>query len=969
VDCISNLRIQPTGNPGPEGIFTLTGTGTLIVNAPTLQPAAATGYKVYISSATGTETLQGTVTGWTSVSQSTSLGAGSALPVSNTSACSFRFSDEMIPSGTYYTVNLLNKNGSQIAGYPQTWCTYGGSAATINISNGAPTGLCNVIYPTPVLQAPPNNTVQSISGPLNLGTYSVTAAKFVLTNGSTQEFRRNSDNTLLWGIHYDYPAVGQWTLRDEVNSINQIVCNPGSTGGCSFTGAANLTCNNYAGNDIGAQCNAAITALGGNPGTIVIRPGSYTMTTCISLPSNVIISAYGATVALGSGANCHMIANATANPLKQITSLVRTGGTTVTATTAGIHGYTVNQVVNIWNATPTLSTGETAFPGTFTIASVPSNTTFTYSQNGANDSITGPAAVSLQATGNSGMQVLGGTWDANGNGQSVDVSVVYFENVTSAVIRDVTIKSGNSTYSNRAATPGVLAGAIQCVVCTNGRFDNLGVRDGWDIGMSLALSTNNITTGGHFFLNTLGSGIDDSSGDHNKYVGVDCHNNAGGCLSLNSPYSEVIGGNFDNETGAVSGNGLVMGHVGFPCNGCRATSVEAKGNQVNGISVQGDLTTDWSITNPELEGISTTAPNTFTVATLPAGPGTNALYIVTDGNSGTDCTVGGGSNKVPCYYTGSAYTNYIGSGVSIGTAAAKGEISGGSAKLFYYGVRFNATQETSITGFRSTSNLTYGFRCEAGSGVPCQNNTFSADIAKNNGVAGITGATFGLSLDATAVHNTIIGSRGFDTGSTQTRGIDLGTSTNTVDGNDMTGNTSTTIAGAGGNTNENMINGVLTIPGDSSGNSTLKAPATGGVANTLPTQAGTLSVVSAYYAGAVTGTCSSSVTIFPFLFGGSALTCTDTTGNGQGVLMTSAGTIQNLYVKNRVGGVNASSGVVTIQKNGSGQTVTCTIGTGTSGCNDTGHSFTVVAGDRVTVSMTTQGGETLADVNFSFEKR
>ena len=54
------------------------------------------------------------------------------------------------------------------------------------------------------------------------------------------------------------------------------------------------------------------------------------------------------------------------------------------------------------------------------------NTTFTYSQNGANDSITGQAAVSLRATGNSGMQVLGGTWDANGNGQSVDVSVIYF---------------------------------------------------------------------------------------------------------------------------------------------------------------------------------------------------------------------------------------------------------------------------------------------------------------------------------------------------------------------------------------------------------------------------------------------------------------------------------------------------------------------------------------------------------------
>ena len=32
---------------------------------------------------------------------------------------------------------------SVVAGFPQTWCTYGGLTGTINVSNGAPTGNCS----------------------------------------------------------------------------------------------------------------------------------------------------------------------------------------------------------------------------------------------------------------------------------------------------------------------------------------------------------------------------------------------------------------------------------------------------------------------------------------------------------------------------------------------------------------------------------------------------------------------------------------------------------------------------------------------------------------------------------------------------------------------------------------------------------------------------------------------------------
>lgn len=154
----------------PEASVVLSSQGTVIVSPPLIQPSQATGYGVSISSTSQTETIQGVVTGWSSFSKSTPLLAGSAPPAVNSSNCNVYFSDQLVPTGTYYTVNLLNKNGSQVAGFPQTWCTYGGAGATINVSQGAPTGNCNttgVFYPTPVFANPPGGN-QSLAGNFSL---------------------------------------------------------------------------------------------------------------------------------------------------------------------------------------------------------------------------------------------------------------------------------------------------------------------------------------------------------------------------------------------------------------------------------------------------------------------------------------------------------------------------------------------------------------------------------------------------------------------------------------------------------------------------------------------------------------------------------------------------------------------------------------------------------------------------------
>lgn len=94
--------------------------------------------------------------------------------------------------------------------------------------------------------------------------------------------------------------------------------------------------------------------------------------------------------------------------------------------------------------------------------------------------------------------------------------------------------------------------------------------------------------------------------------------------------------------------------------------------------------------------------------------------------------------------------------------------------------------------------------------------------------------------------------------------------------------------------------------------------------------------------------------------------CTNTLG----ILfpVSSSATIANLRCKSQGAGVNASSGAVTVRKNGVAQTTTCTIGTGTT-CSDLTHTFSVAAGDTVDLVFTTQTAETLGNIGCTVEKQ
>lgn len=114
-------------------------------------------------------------------------------------------------------------------------------------------------------------------------------------------------------------------------------------------------------------------------------------------------------------------------------------------------------------------------------------------------------------------------------------------------------------------------------------------------------------------------------------------------------------------------------------------------------------------------------------------------------------------------------------------------------------------------------------------------------------------------------------------------------------------------------------------------------------------------------AGSCTGTATSSTTIFLYGLGGagSAQTCTLAAVSGNPPVMQRAGVLKGLTMTATHVGVSSSSGVVTVLKNGSSTTLTCTFGTAAA-CADATHTVAFVAGDVITVSVTTQATEVLA---------
>jgi hypothetical protein len=207
--------------PSPETRIQLTTAGTLTIVPPSGFPSSATGMRIYIGTASGSETLQGeTASSITQFSQSTRLISGTRPPTSNTSRCAIAFNDTIIPySG--YDVALTSSNGNAYPGWPQAWQLNGGLNGVIDISNGAPLWNGTIVYPQPLVAQPLSHGPQSIAGDLNFGGYSVVGTKALGIGTSTPGWPVDVENGMI-------NSIGGYLYNGGAGTAGQCLVSNGS---------------------------------------------------------------------------------------------------------------------------------------------------------------------------------------------------------------------------------------------------------------------------------------------------------------------------------------------------------------------------------------------------------------------------------------------------------------------------------------------------------------------------------------------------------------------------------------------------------------------------------------------------------------------------------------------------------------------------------------------------------------------
>jgi len=128
-----------------------------------------------------------------------------------------------------------------------------------------------------------------------------------------------------------------------------------------------------------------------------------------------------------------------------------------------------------------------------------------------------------------------------------------------------------------------------------------------------------------------------------------------------------------------------------------------------------------------------------------------------------------------------------------------------------------------------------------------------------------------------------------------------------------------------------------------------------------------ISSPSVLLTGIGTGTATASSTLYLVSAGAATNALTNTTATNVTFIAPRTGTLRNLQCTATTGGVNASSGAVTVRSAAvssgtfSNTTLTATFGTATS-ANDTTHSANVTLGQPMQIQVTSQAAETLAGV-------
>jgi hypothetical protein len=203
----------------PEVAAQLTHAGELQILPPIGSgPPQAVGMAVYIGTAPGAETLQGTTASLTAqFTQAAPLAMGTAAPIRNLTACRVVANDAGFPTGTGYTASLVDASGNNLFNYSEMWQFFG-PGSTYNLSQGIPYYHGQVTYPIPILTIPFNHNPQSISGPLSLSGYNLYNVGAIGVGTSTPAWGIDVEGTGLNGV---INAKGGYLVNGLAGTVGQ----------------------------------------------------------------------------------------------------------------------------------------------------------------------------------------------------------------------------------------------------------------------------------------------------------------------------------------------------------------------------------------------------------------------------------------------------------------------------------------------------------------------------------------------------------------------------------------------------------------------------------------------------------------------------------------------------------------------------------------------------------------------------
>lgn len=229
---------------GPQIGLSMAMTGKADVAAPTLQPAAASGYRVYLGTTTSNLKLQNTVTGWGAISITSNNTSGAAAPTTNNTVCKLTGNDSTIPQTTY-RVAATTSGGAAVPGFPfNVYLTTG----TVDVTTAWPLAGVQPRFALPIISNPASNATQSINSPITTNGYSVTQGTAIFPYNATPPTPQSGT-----GYIYENPSGTLNIVSDTVN------ISPTTLNNVYF-------CNTYVGANAGikiAACLAAAQAAGG----------------------------------------------------------------------------------------------------------------------------------------------------------------------------------------------------------------------------------------------------------------------------------------------------------------------------------------------------------------------------------------------------------------------------------------------------------------------------------------------------------------------------------------------------------------------------------------------------------------------------------------------------------------------------------------------------------------------------------